>query len=68
MSPDMLLPIVTTLGWLILCIAAVASYRLKWSQVVKLALIWLAIFLGLFLVVEWFTVAREATSTSLDLT
>lgn len=62
MSADLLLPVITTIAWLILCCVSLASYRLKWSQVVKMALIWVAIFLGLFLIVEWFLVARNTTS------
>lgn len=62
MNSELLLPIVTTLGWLILCVAALASYQLKWSQLVKMALGWMAIFLGLFLIVEWFLVAQGTAS------
>lgn len=62
MNPDLVLPIVSSLGWLFLCGAALASYRLKWSQMVKMALVWVAIFLGLFLIVEWFMLARNSAS------
>ena len=65
MNPDLLLPIVTSLGWLIVCVAALASYRMQWSRVAKLGLIWLSIFLGLYLIVEWFFVAQETTSAVL---
>lgn len=60
MNPDILLPIVSSIGWLILVGAAFASYRLNWSQVVKMALVWLAIFGGLYLLVEWFLTAQGA--------
>ncbi len=62
MSPDLLLPIIASIGWLILVVAGLASYRLNWSQMVRMALVWVAIFLGLFLLVEWFMVARNTTS------
>jgi len=29
---------------------------------VKMALVWIAIFLGLYLLVEWFMIARNTTS------
>lgn len=62
MNSDLLLPIITTAGWLILVGSALASFRLGWGQIVKMALVWLAIFLGLFLIVEWFMVARGTAS------
>jgi hypothetical protein len=61
-NPDLALPFLTSLGWLILCCATLASYRLKWSQMVKMALAWVVIFGGLFLIVEWFMVVRGTTS------
>lgn len=65
MNPDMLLPIVSSIGWLILVGAAFASYRLKWSQIIRMALVWLAIFGGLYFLVEWFLTARGAASAML---
>ena len=62
MNPDLLLPVLTSLGWLILCGATLASYRLKWSQMIKMALAWVVIFGGLFLIVEWFMVVQGTTS------
>lgn len=62
MNPDLLLPIITSIAWLILVGAGLASYRLKWSQMIKMALVWIVIFLGLYLVVEWFMVSRNAAS------
>jgi hypothetical protein len=41
------------LGWLVLVGGALASYRLGASQLVKMALVWLAIFVGGFVVVSW---------------
>jgi hypothetical protein len=61
-TPDLVIPIVASLGWLILCGAALASYRLQWSQMVKMALVWLAIFGGLYVLVEWFETAQNTTS------
>jgi uncharacterized membrane protein len=57
-----MLPIIASIGWLILVGAGLASYRLNWSQMVKMALVWIAIFLGLYLLVEWFMIARSTTS------
>lgn len=65
MNADWLLPVVTSLAWLTLCGAALASYRLEWSRMVKMALVWVAIFGGLFLVVEWFMVIRGTTGALL---
>lgn len=62
MNADMTLPIITSLAWLILVGSALASHRLGWSKIVKMALIWIAIFFGMFLMVEWFLIARNATS------
>jgi uncharacterized membrane protein len=62
MKPELMLPIIASIGWLILVGAGLASYRLNWSQMVKMALVWIAIFLGLYLLVEWFMIARSTTS------
>ncbi len=62
MNPELMLPIIASIGWLILVGAGLASYRLNWSQMVKMALVWIAIFLGLYLLVEWFMIARSTTS------
>ncbi|MGY6551895.1 MAG: hypothetical protein ACXIT4_08365 [Erythrobacter sp.] len=45
--------IVAMLGWLILVGSALASFRLNASQVVRLVLIWAAIFLGAFILVSF---------------
>ena len=65
MTPDMLIPIISSIGWLVLCGAALASYRLYWSQVVKMALVWLAIFVGLYVAVEWFLTVQNTASALL---
>jgi len=44
--------IVALLGWLILAGSAMASFRLGWSKIAQLALLWLAIFAGLFVVAD----------------
>ncbi|GAB4475938.1 MAG: hypothetical protein OHK0018_06730 [Erythrobacter tepidarius] len=58
MSPDLFVAIIASLGWLVLCLAALASYRLQWGQMFKLALVWFAIFAGLYMLVESFILAR----------
>jgi len=46
--------IVSLLGWLFLAGSALASYRLGWGQMARMALTWLAIFVGLTLLVGFF--------------
>jgi len=65
MKPELVLPIIASIGWLILVGAGLASYRLRWSQMVRMALVWIAIFAGLYLLVEWFMIARGTTSSLL---
>lgn len=62
MNPDMGLPIITSLAWLVLCGFSLASFQLGWIRMVKMVLAWIAIFAGLFLIAEWFMVARDTTS------
>lgn len=62
MSEDLALPIIATVGWLILVASGLASHRLGWGQLVKMALTWIAIFGGLFLIVEWFMTVRDTAS------
>lgn len=62
MNPDLLLPIITSVAWLILACVGLASYRLKWSQMIKMALVWVVIFLGIYLIAEWFMFARNTAS------
>ena len=38
------------LGWLLVAGMSFASFRLSWGKTAQLALTWLAIFVGLFLV------------------
>ncbi len=65
MNPDLVFPIVASAAWLILAGSALASFRLGWGQMAKMALAWLAIFFGLFLITEWFMLAQGATSALL---
>lgn len=62
MNPDLVLPIITSLAWLVLCGVSLASFQLGWSRLVKMTLAWIAIFAGLFLVVEWFMMAQGTAS------
>jgi len=61
-SAGLLLPIILSLGWLIVAGSALASFRLGWGQMAKMALAWIAMFFGLFLIVEWFTLAQDTAS------
>lgn len=63
MNPDILLPLVTSIGWLILAMSALASHRLGWGQLVKMALAWVVIFAGIFMVVEWFLYVQGSASS-----
>ena len=65
MTPDLMIPIISSIAWLILCGAALASYRLRWSQMAKMALVWLAIFVGLYVLVEWFLTVQNTASALL---
>jgi hypothetical protein len=63
MSPEMLIPIISSIGWLVVVGAALASYRLEWGQMARMALVWLAIFVGLYVVVLWFMMAQDTAGT-----
>lgn len=63
MNPDILLPLVTSIGWLILAMSSLASHRLGWGQLVKMALAWVVIFGGIFMVVEWFLYVQGSASS-----
>ena len=52
MNEGAIISIVALLGWLILAGSAMASYRLGCSKMLQLALVWLAIFAGLFVVAD----------------
>lgn len=63
MNADLLVPLITSLAWLVVAASALVSFRLGLSQIVKMALVWIVIFLGLYLVVEWLMVARSSASS-----
>ena len=44
--------IVALLGWLILCGSALAARRLSWKKGLSMALVWVAIFLGVALFIS----------------
>lgn len=62
MNADLIVPIIGSLGWLFFAASAFASFRLGWSRTITMALVWIAIFGGLFLIVEWFTAVRDTAS------
>jgi hypothetical protein len=43
--------------------SALASHRLGWGQMVKMALAWVVIFAGIFVIVEWFLYAQGTASS-----
>ncbi|WP_298333584.1 hypothetical protein [uncultured Erythrobacter sp.] len=54
MNDGMIISIVAMLGWLILAASALASFKLGWGKMAQLALVWLAIFVGLFVIADLF--------------
>ena len=62
MNGDIALPLVTSLAWLIVAMSALASHRLGWGQLVRMALAWVVIFAGIFMIVEWFLYVRGSAS------
>ncbi len=52
MNEGAVISLVAMLGWLILAGSAIASFRLGWGKLAQLALVWLAIFAGLFVVAD----------------
>jgi hypothetical protein len=59
---DIVLPLITSLAWLIVAMSALASHRLGWGQLVRMALAWVVIFAGIFMIVEWFLYVRGSAS------
>lgn len=49
MNEGQIVSLIALIGWLILVGGALASHRLNWSKALKLALTWVAIFAGVFL-------------------
>ena len=52
MSDVGVVSLIAMMGWLVLVVAGFASYRLSWGKTAQLAFVWLAIFVGLFLLVR----------------
>lgn len=52
MNETAMISIVALLGWLVLAGSALASFKLGWSKMAQMALLWFAIFAGAYLVVE----------------
>ncbi len=62
MNGHIVLPLITSLAWLIVAMSALASHRLGWGQLVRMALAWVVIFAGIFMIVEWFLYVRGSAS------
>ncbi|MFM7404792.1 MAG: hypothetical protein ACKO1N_12070 [Erythrobacter sp.] len=58
MNGDLLLPIISSAACLILVGSSLASFRLGSGRMLKLALVWLAIFAGAYAFTEWFMFAQ----------
>ncbi|MEM1052489.1 MAG: hypothetical protein AAGI28_10380 [Pseudomonadota bacterium] len=52
MNEGMIISLVAMLGWLVLAGGALASFRLGWSKMLRMGLVWLAIFVGLFVIAD----------------
>ncbi|MEM9310372.1 MAG: hypothetical protein AAGA34_02915 [Pseudomonadota bacterium] len=52
MNEAAVLSLIMMFGWLLLAGSAFASYRLSWGKTAQLGLVWVAIFVGLFLLVR----------------
>ena len=65
MNSELVLPLVMSVAWLMLAMSALASHRLGWGQVVKMALAWVVIFGGIFMIVEWVLYAQGSGSSLL---
>jgi hypothetical protein len=46
--------IVALFAWLIFALSALASFRLSWGKMARMALVWMAIFTGGFLIATLF--------------
>ena len=51
MNDMAIVSVISLVGWLVLGVMGFASFRLSWGKTAQLALVWLAIFVGLFLLV-----------------
>lgn len=63
MTVDTMLPVIATLGWLVLACSAVASFQFGWSKFAKFALVWIAIFAGVTMIVAWLQPADSASAS-----
>ena len=52
MSEGSIVSLVALVGWLILCGSSLVSFKLGWNKLLQLALIWAAIFGGLFVIAD----------------
>lgn len=52
-SQGQVMSLVVLIGWLILVVSGFASYRLGARQVIRMALVWAAIFVGAFALASW---------------
>ncbi len=52
MNEGAIISIVALLGWLVLAGSVFASFKLGWSKMLQLALVWFAIFAGLFVIAD----------------
>lgn len=52
-SQGQMISLVALIAWLILVVSGFASYRLGAREVVRMALVWAAIFVGGFALVSW---------------
>jgi hypothetical protein len=52
-SQGQMISLVAMIGWLILVVSGFASFRLGARQVVRMALVWAAIFVGGFALASW---------------
>jgi len=49
-----LISIVALVCWLVVAGSAFASFKLGWSKILQIALVWVAIFAGLFVIADFF--------------
>lgn len=52
MNEGALISLVAMVGWLVLAGSAFASFKLGWSKMLQLALLWFAIFAGMFVLAD----------------
>lgn len=52
MSEMTTVSLVAMIGWLLVMVMGFASFRLSWGKTAQLALIWLGIIIGLYLIAD----------------